>query len=402
MKKNNIIISLIITVVASITLCLMPGCSKKNDKYTPLVTNKEERQLIGKGNKLYNEGNYQEAEIMYEKATQVNPNSPVANYNLALSLVKQMKSIDNDSTHVEMLVKADSLFYLVPQLTKDSTLIAMSYHNMGNIRYECGYYDDAIILYKWALRYNPNDDETRYNLRMTQLKFINDDEDYDDDDDNKDDDEDFNENYDEENDIDQDDQQEQPEQQQPEQQQQEQQQQEQEQQGQEQQGQQQQEANADTTVYKKDKNRSYYSKESKKSKKSKKSEDMKKLKNKEDLKNLNDKKDELRNRLKKLKDKEEKQKPGKGPNQKQEQKQDQRQRQSQDQQQEQNQNKGQGQDQKQRQGEGQQNAYIKMDERNVRQVLKAAQDKEDAVQIKMYQGGNRRERRERQSTRNKW
>jgi hypothetical protein len=43
-----------------------------------------------------------------------------------------------------------------------------------------------------------------------------------------------------------------------------------------------------------------------------------------------------------------------------------------------------------------------MDERNMKQVLKAAQDKEDAVQQKINNAGNGQERRERQSSRNKW
>ncbi|MBP5688710.1 MAG: tetratricopeptide repeat protein, partial [Muribaculaceae bacterium] len=133
--KNNIIISLILVALVSTSMCLLSGCSK-DDKYIPAITNKEERQLIKDGNKLFDKGKYQEAEIMYNKATQVNPNSPAANYNLALSLVKQLKSTDNDSIKNDMMAHALSLFELVPTLTKDSTLIAMAYHNMGNLRYE--------------------------------------------------------------------------------------------------------------------------------------------------------------------------------------------------------------------------------------------------------------------------
>ena len=167
--KNNIIISLILVALVSTSMCLLSGCSK-DDKYIPVITNKEERQLIKDGNKLFDKGKYQEAEIMYNKATQVNPNSPAANYNLALSLVKQLKSTDNDSIKNDMMAHALSLFELVPTLTKDSTLIAMAYHNMGNLRYENEAYKEAIDAYKLSLRHNPNDEDTRYNLRMAQLK----------------------------------------------------------------------------------------------------------------------------------------------------------------------------------------------------------------------------------------
>lgn len=296
MKNNNIIISLIIIAIASTTMCLLPSCGK-DDKYTPVITNKEERKLIKDGNKLFDEGNYQDAEIMYEKATQVNPNSPAANYNLAVALVKQIKSSSNDSIKSEMMMRADSLFRLVPELTKDSTLIAMAYHNMGNIRYETEDYKTAVEGYKLSLRHNPSDNDTRYNLRMAQLKLK------------------------------------------------------------EQQQQQQQQ----------DKNQQDQDKDQDKDK---------------DQKNQDQQNQDQQNQ-----------------NQ-QNQNQDQ-QNQNQDQQ-NQNQDKGQEKAGEKQQPAKPQDAYIKMNDRNMQQVLKAAQDKEDAVQGKIYKAGNRQEQRERHSTRNKW
>lgn len=294
--KNNIIISLIIVALASAALCLLNGCSK-DDKYITDVTNKEERQLIKEGNKLFNEEKYQEAEIMYNKATQVNPNSPAANYNLALSLVKQLKSTDNDSIKSEMTNHALSLFELVPTLTKDSTLIAMTYHNMGNLRYENEAYKEAIDAYKLSLRHNPSDDDTRYNLRMAQLKL------------------------------------------------QEQQQQQQQQQNQDQQDQDQQN---------------------------------------QDQQNQDKQNQDQQNQDKQNQDKQDQDK------------------QNQDQQ-NQNQDKAQEKPAEQKQQSGkQQDAYIKMNEQNMQQVLKAMQDKEDAVQKKINNAGDGQERRERQSSRNKW
>ncbi len=295
--KNNIIISLILVAMASTAMGLLSGCSK-DDKYIPDITNKEERQLIKEGNKLFEEGNYQEAEIMYNKATQVNPNSPAANYNLALSLAKQIKNSDNDSIKNDMMAHALSLFELVPTLTKDSTLIAMAFHNMGNLSYENEAYKEAVDAYKQSLRHNPNDNDTRYNLRMAQLKLKE------------------------------------------QQQQQQQQQQDKNQQDQDQQDQ------------------------------DKQNQD----KQNQDQQNQDKQDQDKQNQDKQNQDK-----------------------------QNQNQDKAQEKPAEQKQQPGkQQDAYIKMDERNMKQVLKAAQDKEDAVQQKINNAGNGQERRERQSSRNKW
>ncbi len=292
--KNNIITSLIIIAIASSAMGLLQGCSK-DDKYVPTINNKEERQLIKDGNKLYDEGNYREAEIMYNKATQVNPNSPAATYNLALSLTKQLKSADNDSTKNNLTARALKLFETVPSLTKDSTLIAMAHHNRGNLYYENEAYSEAIEAYKQSLRHNPSDNDTRYNLRMAQLKLKEQQQQQDKDKNNQ--------NQDQQN---------------------------QDQQNQDQQNQDQQN---------------------------------------QDQQNQDNKDQEKQNQDK----------------------------------QNQEQQKGQEKPAEPKQQNGnQQDASIKMNERNMQQVLKAAQDKEDAVQRKIYNAGSGQERRERQSSRNKW
>ena len=298
--KNNIITSLIIIAIASSAMGLLQGCSK-DDKYVPTINNKEERQLIKDGNKLYDEGNYREAEIMYNKATQVNPNSPAATYNLALSLTKQLKTADNDSTKNNLTARALKLFETVPSLTKDSTLIAMAHHNRGNLYYENEAYSEAIEAYKQSLRHNPSDNDTRYNLRMAQLKLKEQQKQQQDKDKN-------NQNQDQQN---------------------------QDQQNQDQQNQDQQNQDQQN----------------------------------QDQQNQDNKDQEKQNQDKQNQDQQKGQEKPAEPKQ---------------------------------QNGNQQDASIKMNERNMQQVLKAAQDKEDAVQRKIYNAGSGQERRERQSSRNKW
>ena len=307
--KNNIITSLIIIAIASSAMGLLQGCSK-DDKYVPTINNKEERQLIKDGNKLYDEGNYREAEIMYNKATQVNPNSPAATYNLALSLTKQLKSADNDSTKNNLTARALKLFETVPSLTKDSTLIAMAHHNRGNLYYENEAYSEAIEAYKQSLRHNPSDNDTRYNLRMAQLKLKEQQQQQDKDKNNQNQDQ---QNQDQQN----------------------QDQQNQDQQNQDQQNQDQQNQDQQN----------------------------------QDQQNQDNKDQEKQNQDKQNQEQQKGQKKPAEPKQ---------------------------------QNGNQQDASIKMNERNMQQVLKAAQDKEDAVQRKIYNAGSGQERRERQSSRNKW
>lgn len=169
MKTNNIITLLIIALAAN-ACCFLTGCGKDDDTYTATETTKEERQHIREGNKLYDDKEYAEAEIEYRKALQANPNSAAAYYNLALSIAHQVSSKDSTEAQ-EMTARADSMFSLAASMTKDKKLKAMSYHNMGNLRYETANYAPAIEAYKNSLRIDPNDDDTRYNLRMAQLKL---------------------------------------------------------------------------------------------------------------------------------------------------------------------------------------------------------------------------------------
>ena len=55
---------------------------------------KVERNYIRKGNRLYNDSSYIDAEINYRKALEINPKSTVSMYNLGNSLIYQQKNKD--------------------------------------------------------------------------------------------------------------------------------------------------------------------------------------------------------------------------------------------------------------------------------------------------------------------
>ena len=57
----------------------------------------------------------------------------------------------------------------IVQSSSDSLRTAHAWHNLGNISFQEKNYAQSIEEYKNALRRNPKDNETRYNLRLAQL-----------------------------------------------------------------------------------------------------------------------------------------------------------------------------------------------------------------------------------------
>ncbi len=121
-----------------------------------------DRQYIRNGNKLFHQQNYAKAEVEYRKAISKNPNNAQAIYNLGNALLMQQK----DSA-------ATSFFQKSGRIETSKMRKAMSYHNIGVICQKHQMYGDAINAYKEALRNNPKDNETRYNLALCKKLLKN-------------------------------------------------------------------------------------------------------------------------------------------------------------------------------------------------------------------------------------
>ena len=117
------------------------------------VSAQTDRQYIRQGNKQFNAGDYPNAEVSYRKAVEKNPKNPQAVYNLGNALMAQKK----DSAAIEQFQNAS-------KLETNPLRKYQSFHNMGVICQSHKMYGEAIEAYKNALRLNPADDETRYNL----------------------------------------------------------------------------------------------------------------------------------------------------------------------------------------------------------------------------------------------
>ena len=129
-------------VVAVVLVMLAMSASAQTD-----------RQYIRQGNKLFRSGDYSNAEVSYRKAIEKNPKNPQAVYNLGNALMAQKK----DSAAVAQFENAT-------KLETNPLRKAKAFHNMGVVCQSHKMYGEAIEAYKNALRLNPADDETRYNL----------------------------------------------------------------------------------------------------------------------------------------------------------------------------------------------------------------------------------------------
>ncbi len=120
---------------------------------------KEAKQYIAQGNELLtDQGNFPKAEGEYRKAIATNPVSPIAKYNLANAYYGSEK-YDEATLRYTEATKATNA-------TKSEKHKA--FHNQGNTYMEQKKYKEAVEAYKNALRNNPKDDETRYNLALAK------------------------------------------------------------------------------------------------------------------------------------------------------------------------------------------------------------------------------------------
>ena len=124
---------------------------------TSLFAQKEVRQFLRKGNTAYKDSLFVDAEIAYRKAIDNTPKEEIgiSYFNLGNSLVNQSK-----------YQEAIKEFAQAANVETDKNRKAQSLHNMGVIFQADQQLDKAIDVYKEALRNNPKDDETRYNLAL--------------------------------------------------------------------------------------------------------------------------------------------------------------------------------------------------------------------------------------------
>lgn len=112
---------------------------------------------LHQGNKAFLRGDYKVAENEYRAAQKLNPMSARAAFNLGDVYMAQ-KNFEGALPQYQAAAKGES----------NKLLKALSYHNIGVIYHLNKQFDKAIDFYKEALRNNPRDEDTRYNLVLCQ------------------------------------------------------------------------------------------------------------------------------------------------------------------------------------------------------------------------------------------
>ena len=115
--------------------------------------NTAERKAIRKGNSYYDKSNYTDA-------TKQDPKSERAKYNLGCADY-QLKNFDKAAKGFEENTKSNA-----PKSLKSD-----AYHNLGNALLKSKKYEDAAQAYVNALKNNPSDNDTKYNLSYA-LKML--------------------------------------------------------------------------------------------------------------------------------------------------------------------------------------------------------------------------------------
>lgn len=118
----------------------------------------EGKRYIKKGNELYQQKKYKEAEASYRKSVGKKSKPVEGNFNLGDALYKQKKFAE----------AGEQFSNLAGASAQNKALAAQAYHNLGNSLVENKKLEEGIAAYKKALLNNPKDDETRYNLAYAQ------------------------------------------------------------------------------------------------------------------------------------------------------------------------------------------------------------------------------------------
>jgi len=125
----------------------------------------ESTNLTYEGNKVLTANKFVDAEVSYRKAIAKSDKNAIAPYNLG-------NAYYNNATYSE----AFGRFKQAGEKASEKPDKHKAYHNMGNVFMKRKEYKKAVEAYKQALRNNPKDEETRYNLALAKEMLKNDDQ----------------------------------------------------------------------------------------------------------------------------------------------------------------------------------------------------------------------------------
>lgn len=112
-----------------------------------------------RGNRLFEQGKYEDAEKAYLAAQGDNPGKPEILYNLGNSLIKQKKYQEGVRALGQSINKGDT------------GIKEKGWYNTGNALFSAGNYKDSADAFIQALKLDPGDRDAKYNLELALMNL---------------------------------------------------------------------------------------------------------------------------------------------------------------------------------------------------------------------------------------
>jgi Ca-activated chloride channel homolog len=136
----------------AVLFAILPGFLPSAQAESPASKNKA-------GNRLFAQGNYEDAEKAYLEAQGTVPAKPEILYNLGNALIKQKKYDQG----IQSLRQSMS--------TGDKEIKERSWYNAGNASFLAGRFKDAVEAYVQALQLDPSDRDAKHNLELALMNL---------------------------------------------------------------------------------------------------------------------------------------------------------------------------------------------------------------------------------------
>lgn len=144
-----------VQLVAAFALLLCGSLFAQSEKPNPAII--EAQDFVAEGNEEFVSKEFTSAETSYRKAIAKDPANVAAKYNMGNNYYRNKKYDEGMTRYLQAAEVATS------KAEKHK-----AYHNLGNAFYQQKDYKKAVEAYKNALRNDPTDDETRYNLALAK------------------------------------------------------------------------------------------------------------------------------------------------------------------------------------------------------------------------------------------
>ena len=153
-KKENLRNNLILLLVVVLSTFNSVNAQEDKEKQQQL---KKSQELLSEANFEMKNDNFPLAEAEYREAISLNPKEDTGKYNLGTAYYNK----EMNATAMNRFKQATAVADTKPDKHK-------AFHNLGNTFMNEKKYQEAVESYKSALRNNPKDDETRYNLALAK------------------------------------------------------------------------------------------------------------------------------------------------------------------------------------------------------------------------------------------